>query len=280
MPRTPRTKLAKRSQSPYQKHASRNGTHAVYKQGARDAATGTEGHWWIPVEIPTHIAKAGKPKPRVEPPPKYTPRVRSQEEQIRASIAAMESQLQNKELNKLLAARAKLDKKIAERRSRKAVPLALRITDPVQGPSVPSTLTTLAPSLTFGKTRYIQAAKHVEPILTSTLTRLTPLANLSIEYPGFDVYYDIKFHQLMCDLEDLVDGLLERARSGRIVNRMWRYMERDCRNIGKVNLEGYERRQADIIRQIVDTKARFDYGLEEPAKDKPSTVEEDLLAIV
>ncbi|PCH43346.1 hypothetical protein WOLCODRAFT_159384 [Wolfiporia cocos MD-104 SS10] len=176
MPRTPRTKLAKRSQSPYQKYASRDGTRPVYKQGARNAATGTAGHWWIPVEIPTHIAKAGKPKPRVEPPPKYTPRVRTQEEQIRASIIAMENQLQNKELNKLLAARAKLDKKIAERQSRKAVPLALRITDPVQGPSVPSTLTTLAPSLTFGKTRYIQAAKHVEPLLTSTLTRLTPLA--------------------------------------------------------------------------------------------------------
>ncbi|PCH33147.1 hypothetical protein WOLCODRAFT_147255 [Wolfiporia cocos MD-104 SS10] len=238
MPRTPRTKLAKHSQSPYQKHASRNGERAVYKQGARDAATGTAGHWWIPVEMPVHIAKAGKPKPRVEPPPKYTPRVRTEMEQIRASIAAMESQLQNKELNKLLAARAKLDRKIAERRSRKAVPLALRITDPVQGPSVPSTLTTLAPSLKFGRTKYIQAAQHVEPILTSTLTRLTPLANLTIDYPGFDVYYDIKFHQLMCDLEDLVDGLLERARSGRIVNRMWRYMERDCRNIGKVNLEG------------------------------------------
>ncbi|PCH40674.1 hypothetical protein WOLCODRAFT_70228, partial [Wolfiporia cocos MD-104 SS10] len=75
-----------------------------------------------------------------------------------------------------------------------------------------------------------------------------------------------KFHQMMCNLEDLVDGLLERARSGRIVNRMWRIMERDCRKIGKVNLEGYERRQAEIIKQIVDTNARFDYAL--PRKEK------------
>ncbi|PCH32949.1 hypothetical protein WOLCODRAFT_147056 [Wolfiporia cocos MD-104 SS10] len=127
----------------------------------------------------------------------------------------MESQLQNKELNKLLAAHTKLDRRIAEKRSRKAVPLALHITDPVQGLSVPSTLTTLAPGLQFGKKKYLQAANHVEPILTSTLTRLTPLANLSIEYPGFDVYYDIK---KMSSSAAAASGSIAASGSGGVIN--------------------------------------------------------------
>ncbi|KAJ4111299.1 hypothetical protein NW754_016278 [Fusarium falciforme] len=154
----------------------------TYTLPVKEDYTGKLHLWEIPVHMPKHIAEAGKPAPRPPKPVPLAKRIWTEEEKLAASITAMENLIELRELNKLKLARDKLNKRIAAKQAAKeakqaASSLALRLSSPAAGPSVPANHKILDPSLVFGKKKPLQACDQVIPMLEGTLTRLTPLAN-------------------------------------------------------------------------------------------------------
>ncbi|PCH33148.1 hypothetical protein WOLCODRAFT_147258 [Wolfiporia cocos MD-104 SS10] len=235
---------------------------------AKHDPTGRTERWEVPSPLPPHIAAVGKPirKSRKGTKP-YKPRDRSPGELAELSAEMQEYHKQCTELNKLMAQRREIEKKLAaKRRALKTVPLEQRLSSPVQGPSVPDNHHILDQSLKFGKTIYLRAAEHIRSTLLATLTRLTPLYNKGRNYANYDAYYDIKFDQMVIQLDDLLEHLRERARSGRITRKMWRVMKKDCNRIGRVSLERMDQRMAEIIKELAELKISFEYGVPEPEK--------------
>ncbi|PCH40656.1 hypothetical protein WOLCODRAFT_159720 [Wolfiporia cocos MD-104 SS10] len=250
---------------------------------AKHDPTGRTERWEVPSPLPPHIAVVGKPirKSRKGTKP-YKLRERSPGELAELSAEMQEYHKQCAELNKLMAQRHEIEKKLAaKRRALKTVPLEQRLSSPVQGPSVPDNHHILDQSLKFGKTIYLRAAEHIRSTLLATLTRLTPLYNKGRDYANYDAYYDIKFDQMVIQLDDLLEHLRERARSGRITRKMWRVMKKDCNRIGRVSLERMDQRMAEIIKELAELKISFEYGVPEPEKVAGSstvtTVDEDIL---